>query len=81
MAFARRAVSDVDRRRTDNEVRAEREHVRAEGSIKNVNTMDDFKNADKPAMLQLAARQVITARSVRLEGYPSRDTRKKTPRC
>ena len=44
--------------RTENEVRAEREHIRAEGFIKNVNTIEDFKNADKPAMLQLAARHV-----------------------
>ncbi|TDZ54798.1 Ubiquitin-like modifier-activating enzyme ATG7 [Colletotrichum trifolii] len=37
------------------------EHVRAEGWIKNVNTLEDFKNADKPAMLQLAARHVWDA--------------------
>lgn len=31
---------------------------RAEGTIKNVNTVEDFKQADKAAMLQTAGRQV-----------------------
>ncbi|ROT41222.1 E1-like protein-activating [Sodiomyces alkalinus F11] len=51
----------LTRDETENEVRAEREHIRAEGSIKNVNTMEDFKNADKPAILQLAARHIWDA--------------------
>jgi hypothetical protein len=33
-------------------------HIRAEGKIKNVNTIEDFKNMDKAAMLQTAAKQV-----------------------
>ena len=33
-------------------------HIRAEGKIKNVNTIEDFKNMDKQAMLQTAAKQV-----------------------
>lgn len=33
-------------------------HIRAEGKIKNVNTVEDFKNMDKAAMLQTAAKQV-----------------------
>ncbi|WQF88915.1 Putative THIF-type NAD/FAD binding, ubiquitin-like modifier-activating enzyme Atg7 [Colletotrichum destructivum] len=37
------------------------EHVRAEGWIKNVNTIEDFKNTDKQAMLKLAARHVWDA--------------------
>ncbi|KAH7376387.1 ubiquitin-like modifier-activating enzyme atg-7 [Plectosphaerella cucumerina] len=40
---------------------AEKDHIRAEGSIKNVNTIEDFRNTDKPAMLQLAARQIWDA--------------------
>lgn len=31
---------------------------RAEGMIKNVNTIEDFKNTDKNAMLKTAAQQV-----------------------
>ncbi|KAM0287209.1 hypothetical protein ACHAQH_000523 [Verticillium albo-atrum] len=46
----------LTRDENDNEVRAAREHIRAEGSIKNFNTLDEFKNADKQAMLQLAAK-------------------------
>ncbi|KAK1986188.1 E1-like protein-activating enzyme Gsa7p/Apg7p [Colletotrichum cereale] len=37
------------------------EHVRAEGWIKNVNTIEDFKNTDKQAMLRLAAKHVWDA--------------------
>lgn len=33
-------------------------HIRAEGKIRNLNTVEDFKNVDKTAMLQLAAKQV-----------------------
>jgi ubiquitin-like modifier-activating enzyme ATG7 len=33
-------------------------HIRAEGKIRNVNTIEDFKNLDKAAMLQTAAKQV-----------------------
>jgi len=33
-------------------------YIRAEGKIKNVNTVEDFKNMDKAAMLQTAAKQV-----------------------
>lgn len=33
-------------------------HIRAEGKIRNLNTVEDFKNVDKAAMLQLAAKQV-----------------------
>jgi ubiquitin-like modifier-activating enzyme ATG7 len=33
-------------------------HIRAEGSIKNVNTIEDFKNADKAQLLQRAAKTV-----------------------
>lgn len=32
--------------------------VRAEGIIRNVNTLEDFKNMDKAAMLKTAGRQV-----------------------
>lgn len=32
--------------------------IRAEGIIKNFNTIEDFKQADKAAMLHTAARQV-----------------------
>ena len=35
-------------------------HIRAEGKIKNVNTIEDFKNMDKAAMLQTAAKQVCS---------------------
>jgi ubiquitin-like modifier-activating enzyme ATG7 len=34
-------------------------HIRAEGKIKNVNTIEDFKNMDKAAMLEMAGRQVF----------------------
>lgn len=33
--------------------------MRAEGIIRNVNTLEDFKNTDKPAMLKTAGRQVF----------------------
>lgn len=33
-------------------------HIRAEGKIRNLNTLEDFKNLDKPAMLNTAAKQV-----------------------
>jgi ubiquitin-like modifier-activating enzyme ATG7 len=36
--------------------------VRAEGFIKNVNTIEDFKKLDKDALLQTAARQVSLRR-------------------
>ncbi|ESZ98427.1 hypothetical protein SBOR_1089 [Sclerotinia borealis F-4128] len=36
-------------------------HIRAEGKIKNVNTIEDFKNMDKQAMLHLSARQIWDA--------------------
>jgi ubiquitin-like modifier-activating enzyme ATG7 len=32
--------------------------IRAEGIIKNFNTIEDFKQADKAAMMHTAARQV-----------------------
>ncbi|RFU33509.1 hypothetical protein B7463_g2805, partial [Scytalidium lignicola] len=35
--------------------------IRAEGKIKNVNTIEDFKSMDKTAMLQTAARQIWDA--------------------
>ncbi|RQM06782.1 hypothetical protein DH86_00002753 [Scytalidium sp. 3C] len=35
--------------------------IRAEGKIKNVNTIEDFKSMDKAAMLQTAARQIWDA--------------------
>ncbi|KAH8812500.1 autophagy-related protein-like protein 7 [Xylogone sp. PMI_703] len=35
--------------------------IRAEGKIKNVNTIEDFKSIDKTAMLQTAARQIWDA--------------------
>ncbi|KAM0303102.1 hypothetical protein HYE67_011012 [Fusarium culmorum] len=35
--------------------------MRAEGIIRNVNTLEDFKNTDKPAMLRTAGRQVWDA--------------------
>ena len=34
---------------------------RAEGTIKNVNTMEDFKQMDKTAMVQMAGRQIWDA--------------------
>ncbi|KAI3543637.1 ubiquitin-like modifier-activating enzyme atg-7 [Colletotrichum abscissum] len=46
---------------TDGENRPNDEHVRAEGFIKNVNTIEDFKNTDKQAMLKMAARHVWDA--------------------
>ncbi|KAG9238437.1 autophagy-related protein-like protein 7 [Amylocarpus encephaloides] len=36
-------------------------HIRAEGKIKNVNTIEDFKNIDKTAILQTAAKQIWDA--------------------
>lgn len=36
--------------------------IRAEGIIRNVNTLEDFKNMDKAAMIKTAGRQVL--------GYP-----------
>ncbi|THV52048.1 hypothetical protein BGAL_0091g00030 [Botrytis galanthina] len=36
-------------------------HIRAEGKIKNVNTIEDFKNMDKQAMLQTSAKQIWDA--------------------
>ncbi|KAK2624944.1 hypothetical protein QTJ16_005313 [Diplocarpon rosae] len=36
-------------------------YIRAEGKIKNVNTIEDFKNMDKAAMLQTAAKQIWDA--------------------
>lgn len=33
-------------------------NIRAEGKIKNVNTIEDFKNHDKKLMLEMAGRQV-----------------------
>ncbi|KAL3424245.1 ubiquitin-like modifier-activating enzyme atg-7 [Phlyctema vagabunda] len=35
--------------------------VRAEGIIKNYNTLEDFKNADKPMILNMAAKQIWDA--------------------
>ncbi|ENH67699.1 Ubiquitin-like modifier-activating enzyme atg-7 [Fusarium oxysporum f. sp. cubense race 1] len=35
--------------------------MRAEGIIRNVNTLEDFKNTDKPAMLKTAGRQIWDA--------------------
>ncbi|EQB55638.1 hypothetical protein CGLO_04416 [Colletotrichum gloeosporioides Cg-14] len=46
---------------TDEESRPNDEHVRGEGWIKNVNTIEDFKNTDKQAMLKLAARHIWDA--------------------
>ncbi|CAG8957483.1 hypothetical protein HYFRA_00011465 [Hymenoscyphus fraxineus] len=36
-------------------------HIRAEGKIKNLNTIEDFKNIDKTAILQTAAKQIWDA--------------------
>ncbi|TVY51691.1 Ubiquitin-like modifier-activating enzyme atg7 [Lachnellula cervina] len=36
-------------------------HIRAEGKIKNLNTIEDFKNINKPAILETAARQIWDA--------------------
>ncbi|CZT12377.1 related to APG7 (component of the autophagic system) [Rhynchosporium agropyri] len=36
-------------------------YIRAEGKIKNVNTVEDFKNMDKAAMLHTAAKQIWDA--------------------
>lgn len=36
-------------------------HIRAEGKIKNVNTIEDFKNLDKTMVLQTAAKQIWDA--------------------
>ncbi|CAG8978371.1 hypothetical protein HYALB_00010389 [Hymenoscyphus albidus] len=36
-------------------------HIRAEGKIKNLNTIEDFKNIDKTATLQTAAKQIWDA--------------------
>ena len=33
-------------------------HIRAEGKIKNVNTVEEFKNMDKKAIMETAGRQV-----------------------
>jgi hypothetical protein len=33
-------------------------HIRAEGKIKNMNTIEDFKNIDRVAILHVAAKQV-----------------------
>ena len=33
--------------------------IRAEGIIRNVNTLEDFKNMDKAAMIKTAGRQVL----------------------
>ncbi|CAM1500804.1 Fc.00g099660.m01.CDS01 [Cosmosporella sp. VM-42] len=35
--------------------------IRAEGIIRNVNTLEDFRNMDKPAMLKTASRQIWDA--------------------
>lgn len=34
-------------------------NIRAEGKIRNFNTVEEFKNVDMPAILQLAAKQVF----------------------
>ncbi len=39
-------------------------YIRAEGKIKNVNTVEDFKNMDKAAMLQTAAKQASSSLEV-----------------
>ncbi|TVY44862.1 Ubiquitin-like modifier-activating enzyme [Lachnellula subtilissima] len=36
-------------------------HIRAEGKIKNLNTIEDFKSINKPAVLETAARQIWDA--------------------
>ncbi|KAI9736810.1 MAG: Autophagy protein 7 [Claussenomyces sp. TS43310] len=41
--------------------------VRADGKIKNVNTIEDFKNMDKTAMLQTTGKQVSAAEEIK---YP-----------
>ena len=38
--------------------------MRAEGIIRNVNTLEDFKNTDKAAMLKTAGRQVFLSLSI-----------------
>ena len=43
--------------------------IRADGIIKNTNTLEEFKNLDKPAMIQTAGRQV---------GRPHNDNRNKS---
>lgn len=48
--FVTKAIADI------NSVPAG--HIRAEGKIRNLNTIEDFKNVDKAAMLQTAAKQV-----------------------
>lgn len=42
--------------------------MRAEGIIRNVNTLEDFKNTDKAAMLRTAGRQVFV---VSIKGGPT----------
>jgi hypothetical protein len=51
------AHSHIDRCRT-NEPSPPLGTIRAEGIIRNVNTLEDFKNMDKSAMIKTAGRQV-----------------------
>ena len=56
----------ANRRSTLNPTSVPVQSVRAEGFIKNVNTLDDFKNTSKDVLVQTAARQVELA-------YPPRN--------
>lgn len=57
-----------EHRDTDSAASVPSNNIRAEGKIKNVNTIEDFKNMDKAAMLQTAAKQVCTHfRSTKVE--------------
>ncbi|KAH8586650.1 autophagy-related protein-like protein 7 [Bisporella sp. PMI_857] len=40
---------------------APKDYIRAEGKIKNVNTIEDFKDADKTAMINLSGKQIWDA--------------------
>lgn len=43
---------------TDDIISVPAGYYRAEGVIKNVNTIEEYRNADKPAILQLAGKTV-----------------------
>jgi hypothetical protein len=45
---------------SDIPLRVPSNHIRAEGKIRNFNTIEDFKNTDKTAVLQTAAKQVCS---------------------
>lgn len=56
LCFSAHFGSDHDR---TNEPSSPLAAMRAEGIIRNVNTLEDFKNTDKAAMLKTAGRQVF----------------------